>query len=99
MGMPRGCWLWKRPEVVEALREFDLDVAIFCGCAFDLVSAGGKNKGKPIKKPWVVMSDSPAIVQGFSGKGCPGPLVHIERAPAQGADTERIGYYTNKICL
>ena len=78
--------------------EFDLDAAIFDGCAFGLISACGKNKGLPIKKPWVLLSDCPALVQGFSGKGCPGPPKHETHASTQGADTVLTGYYTKGMC-
>ena len=77
---------------------YDLDAAVFDGCAFGLLSSSGVNKGKPIKKPWMLMTDCPSLVQSFSGKGCPGPETHVEHAPSQGADTARTGYYTRPMC-
>ena len=41
---PRGCWLWKHPKVVEVISRFDLDAAVFDGCAFGLLSTSGKSK-------------------------------------------------------
>ena len=79
MGAYMGCF---------CITEFDLHAAIFDGCAFGLLSASARNKGQPIKKPWALASDCPALVPAFSGKGCPGEPKH---APTQGADAERTG--------
>ena len=68
---PKGCWLWAHTKVVAIMEGFALDCALFDGCAFGLTAASGKNKRRPIRKPWAICSDSQSIVQSFRGPPVP----------------------------
>lgn len=84
---PRPSSGWKRPDVVaffEAHPEFQ--EVNFDGCAFGLRS----KSGKPIKKPWRVLSSSKRIIEACQDKICSCDHEHERCA---GAETARSAMY------
>ena len=68
---PRDCALWRKPFMRRIIDEFGLDGASFDGCAYGVKCKHGKHAGLPIKKPWVIGTDCPALYKKFNGKCCP----------------------------
>ena len=96
---PRNCSLWRDHQVVAIIKEFGLEPAFFDGCAYGLCCESGRNKGKPIKKPWTLATNSPALFKRFNGKRCPGESVHPEHAPCEGRDTAKSAFYPRRMAV
>ena len=60
---------------------------------FGLTSQYGANRGVPIKKPWRVDTDSPALLQHLS-RPCDASHVHV---PCAGSDTKASEGYTDEM--
>ena len=88
---PTGCGLWREKKVQNMLQRFSLNAVDFHGCAAGLTSV--KNQ-LPIKKPWTVMSSSPAVLEYLGRFQCPGKKVHPKHDPCAGVDTKRSEGYT-----
>ena len=87
---PTGCALWKTPEIQDMIEEFALNTVNFHGCAAGLAS----KDGVPIKKPWTVATNCPAVSNALSSFICPGKNVHPVHAPCAGTETKKTELYT-----
>ena len=96
---PRDCALWKSSEIQDILQEYGLEHARFDGCSYGVKCQAGRFKGLPIRKPWSIVTDCPALWRRFSGKCCPGPGAHPYHAPCAGSDTAASGYYTRRMAV
>ena len=96
---PRNCTLWRDPEVSKIIEEFGLESALFDGCAYGLRSEHGRNKGQPIKKPWTLATNSPALYKRFHGKLCPGKGAHPTHAPCAGRNTSASAFYPRRMAV
>ena len=80
---PTSCGLWREKKVQNMLQRFSLNAVDFHGCAAGLTSV--KNQ-LPIKKPWTVMSSSPAVLEYLGRFQCPGKKVHPKHDPCASVD-------------
>ena len=64
---PRSCALWRERRIQDIMREFGLAEAFFDGCAFGVKCQSGRNKGLPIRKPWVMAANCPSLFRNFHG--------------------------------
>ena len=85
---PRGCSYWLLTKVIKLCKELDLQYVDFDGCMLGLTSIYNK---LPIKKPWRIATNSPAIREEFDNLLCKGHSVHH---PCAGRDTKLTENYT-----
>jgi len=90
---PKGCTLWKRPEVRELLDKCGMNVVSFDGCAVDLKSSNGL----PIRKPWSVATTSKHMYDALRVLKCPGKACHPEHARCAGQETKKTEEYTDRM--
>ena len=93
MEWPRQCAYWQEQEVQDFILKYGLVSVHLDGCMFGLVSKHGRNAGQPIRKPWRVDTNSPALAQQLS-RVCDGSHTHV---PCQGRDTKSTEGYTDEI--
>ena len=71
---PKQCIYWKDPQVIRFFSEQDMGKVTLDGCAYGLKSS----KGKFMRKPWVIVSNSPIVLGGLYRK-CSGDHEHEEK--------------------
>ena len=86
---PKGCSYWKNSQVTAAFADLGLrHQAIVHGCSLGLKS----KMGKPIFKPWRLMSNSEDVLVPFHAFVCPRNHDH---APCAGSETKATESYTD----
>ena len=70
------------------IQDLGLSAVSFDGCMLGLKSIVD---GKPIRKPWMILTNSNEIVDQFNGLKCKG---HPEHRPCAGVDTKATENYT-----
>jgi hypothetical protein len=70
---PRYCLGWAKQEVLDFVSSFDLTSVSIDGCAF-----GHSHNGQPIKKPWRIVTDHPALAENLRPWTCSGDHQHIQ---------------------
>ena len=89
---PRYSDSWKRKDVMDFFRDSRFMSVDFDGCRFGVRD----EKGRPLKKPWRLMTTSNDIVEAFKGMHCQHkPEEHGE---GRGKALERTGFYTQPLC-
>ena len=58
---PRHCFGWVQKPVMEFIRNFQLEKALYDGCAF-----GMEHQGEPLLKPWRIVTDHPLLARNIS---------------------------------
>ena len=79
---------WRKPEVVALVKKYGLSDVLFHGCAVGLKSANGK----PIKKPWRLVTDIPEVVDSF--RPCQCTHNKEDHDICKGKEAERSAAYT-----
>ena len=90
---PRFCAYWQEPEVQQFVNQHGLQSVYFDGCMFGLVSRFGQSAGIPIRKPWRVDTNSPALLQSLD-RCCNHKHDHT---PCAGSDTRATEGYTDEL--
>ena len=85
---PGNCTYWKLPKVRKLIQNLGLKAVSFDGCMLGLKSVVD---GKPIRKPWKILTNREEIIKQFDGLKCNG---HPEHRPRAGVDTEATENYT-----
>ena len=88
---PANCSLWKDHKVRNLADKHSLNRVTFHGCAAELKA----KDGRPIKKPWALMTSSSNMCDAMSIFQCPGAKAHPSHAPCAGSDTKRTEEYTD----
>ena len=70
------------------IQNLGLSAVSFDGCMLGLKSVVD---GKPIRKPWRILTNSEEIIKQFNGLKCNG---HPEHRPCAGVDTKATENYT-----
>ena len=86
---PKGCRYWRFPKVQEFLKEFNMIQTEIHGCAVGLKS---NFSGKPIKKPWTIMTNVKAIREAF--RYCRCRHKPEDHDPCKAEDAKRSENYT-----
>ena len=79
---------WKRKEVIELIRKFELYDVQFDGCALGLKS----RDGSPVKKPWRIVTDMPSVADAL--RPCKCTHTAKEHASCNAAEAKRSANYT-----
>jgi len=87
---PGNCKYWKLTKVIKLIKDLQLKAVSFDGCMLGLKSIVD---GKPIRKPWKILTNSPEIIKQFDGLKCSG---HTEHRPCAGIDTKVTENYTKE---
>ena len=90
---PQQCAYWEREEVKTFLVKHNLVRSIFHGCAYGLVSKATSTLGLPIKKPWVVATNSGAL-RAVLNRHCSKDHEHIQ---CGGSDLRKTEEYTDEM--
>ena len=90
---PRSCAYWQLASVRNMIQRMKLGQCQFDGCAYGLTAGYGPDAGRPIRKPWRVVTDILCLLQKLN-KRCPGNHDHV---PCQGTNTKHTGRYTAEI--
>ena len=93
MEWPRQCSYWLDPDVQQFVWEHGLQSVHLDGCMFGLVAQHGSRSGVPIKKPWRIDTNSPALLQHVA-RTCDGSHEHT---PCAGSDTKLTEGYTDEL--
>jgi len=96
---PKNCSLWKEPDVIAMIAEFQLQCVCFDGCALGVKSITGPFEGLPIQKPWCVATDVVEIFNALKPFVCKGhPVVNgKQHASCRGKDASNTENYTVKM--
>ena len=82
---PTGCTYWQLSAVQNFMMQHGMVKANLDGCAMGLKS---RKTGMPIRKPWTVASNCPALIHARDGRLCPGPDYHPEHTTCRGQDAK-----------
>ena len=93
---PMNCSLWKEPEVIAMISEFQLQGVCFDGCTLGVKSISGPFESLPIKKPWCIATDVVEICSAFQPFVCKGHAVvnGKQHASCRGKDASNSENYT-----
>jgi hypothetical protein len=87
---PAHCRGWENPTVERIMKSLNLQELRIDGCQLGVQTPDGK----PILKPWKIMTDSEGLRQALWDKRCPRDHQHEQCA---GSYTEKTGYYPAKM--
>ena len=92
---PKSCKYWKSDLVVAYVQKFQLNVTLCDGCMMGVISRHGTNKGKPIKKSWLIKTNNGCVSNALS--------VQCDRShdyvPCQGQDTRQTERYPHRFAV
>ena len=89
---PRYSDSWKRKDVMDFFKHSRSMSVDFDGCRFGVCD----DKGRPLKKPWRLMTTSQGIVDAFRDICC--KHKPDEHGEGRGKALERTGFYTQPLC-
>ena len=87
---PRYCTGWGIGELMDMIVDCRLTAVDFDGCMLGTCD----DQGRPIKKPWRIVTSSPSLVEHLSKFKCCGTHSHV---PCEGKYTRRTGFYSVKM--
>ena len=89
---PKACTGWRLSELQMIEQELGMKRVTIHGCMLGVLS----KKGVPIKKPWMISSNSPSLIQHLEQFVCDNRHNHEK---CEGSETKRSGFYPEKMSI